>query len=80
MARQIAMLANGNTPYHRHHAEFINGIGWGVEIFLLSVSLNPLLSKSSKFSMSLVFFFQEFCKISEICDFQVPQLPLQDQL
>jgi len=26
-ARQLAKLANGNTPYHRHHAQFMNG-GW----------------------------------------------------
>jgi len=29
-ARQIAKLANGNIPYHRCRAQFLNGVGGGV--------------------------------------------------
>jgi len=48
-------LADGNIPYHRHHAQFING-GWprGRNI-LFSMNSNPLLSGTSNFS-SAVFF------------------------
>jgi len=45
-------LANENIPYHRHHAQFMNG-GWPggrkLSALLISVSLNPLLSGSSIF-------------------------------
>ena len=37
LARQIAKLDNGNIPYHKHHAQFMNG-GWpGGESYWLSL-------------------------------------------
>jgi len=30
--RQTAKLADRNIPYHRHHVQLINGVGWGIEI------------------------------------------------
>jgi len=32
IARQIAKLANGNSPYHKLHAQFMNGSWPGGEI------------------------------------------------
>jgi len=57
IARQIAKLANRNIPYHRHHAQFMSR-GWleGRKLFLFSVGLHPVLSRSLNFSRSLVFF------------------------
>ena len=50
--RQTTKLANGNVPYHKHHAQFMNG-GWpggGKRSFcLISMTLNPLLAVSSNF-------------------------------
>jgi len=51
-------VPNGNITCHRHHAHFING-GWtgGRDLlFASSMSLNPLVFKSSNFSGNLVFF------------------------
>jgi len=28
-ASKIAKLANGNIPYHRHHAQLMQRVGWG---------------------------------------------------
>ena len=76
MARQIAKLADVNIPYHGRHAHFMNG-GWpgGQEPLsarLVSMSSNPLLSGSLKFSGSLPFLgsFVKFSKSasSAFCD------------
>jgi len=52
IARQRAKLANGNIPYHRHHADFMNA-GWPghrkLSVLLLSRSLNPRLDRISNF-------------------------------
>jgi len=51
-ARQPAKLACGNTPYHRCHAQSVNG-DWPesrkLSADLVSVSSNPLLSGSLNF-------------------------------
>jgi len=64
-------LANGNIPYYKCHAQFINGGcgGGGRRHFalLIFVSLDPLL-------------FKLFWEFSEICEFGFPQLPLRDWL
>jgi len=83
MARQVARLANGNIPYHGHHARFMNGCYPGaggkecffLSFFLISIISNPFLSRSLNFSGSLNIlgssvFFWEFCKNS-----QNPQVP-----
>jgi len=62
-----SQLASGNIPYHGRHAQVMSGSWLGAEIHLnplLSGNSNPLLSVSSKFSRSLVFFgsFAKFIK------------------
>jgi len=58
--RNTAKLANGNIPYHRHRAQFMNGDWTGAREFfsfsLKSVSLNPLWCRSSNFSRNSVSF------------------------
>jgi len=77
IARQIAKLANGNVPYHRCHA-YEWGLARGQESALLvSMSLNPLLSTSFNFSVSL-FFLKNFAKFARKHDFRVPQSLLLD--
>jgi len=53
IARQLAKLAYGNIPYHRQHAQFMNG-GWpgSRELYALldAVSPNPLLYRHLNFS------------------------------
>jgi len=50
VARQIAKLAKGNTPYNKHHAQFMNVVGWGEKdislSFFFSRRVNPLLAGS----------------------------------
>ena len=72
IARQIVKLANRNIPYHRSHAQFINGgrpRGRNPSALLFSVGLNPLLFGNLNFSGSLVFFvnFMKFA-ISGFCN------------
>jgi len=61
-------LPSGNIPYHRQHAQFMNG-GWlggrKLSALLVSLSPNPLLSGSLNF-------FENFPK------FRVPQSLLGD--
>jgi len=62
--RQTARLASGNIPYRGCHAHFVNG-GWlgGLDCLptgLVSVSLNPLLPRSSVFFRS----FAKFTKLA----------------
>jgi len=55
-ARQGARLANGNIPYHKHHAQLMSGRWLGCRnlFFLISLRFNTLLSGSLNFSGSSV--------------------------
>ena len=57
IARQIAMLAIRYTPYHKHHAQFMN-LGWprgsDLSAFLISGSSNPVLSGNLAFLADFV--------------------------
>ena len=55
-ARQPAKVADGNAPHHRHHAQVVNGVGWGAGT---SFFFFNLFSRSSNFSLSSVFFSPE---------------------
>jgi len=72
-AWQIARLANGNVPYHRWHAQFMNGGclgGRNLAAVLFTMSSNPLLFRNSNFSGSSVF-LGSFKKFAKICKFEV---------
>jgi len=45
--RQTAKLASGNIPYHKRHAQFMNGVGWGINLAfsLLSMSFESALGQ-----------------------------------
>jgi len=61
MARQPVKVGNGNIPYHRHHAQYINGGypgGSALSALFVSMSLNPLWSRSLNF-------LGKFCKIHD---------------
>jgi len=62
--RSYPKPSNGNTPYLRHHAQFMNGIVRGQEA----------LSSSHfhEFKSSLVLKFELFSGFSKILYFQVP--------
>jgi len=49
--RLIAKLVNGNIPYHRHHAQVMNGVGrgGGLSAFWFSRVSNLLLAGNSNF-------------------------------
>jgi len=55
--RQLAKLANGNIPYHKHHAAFRNG-GWqgGRRLLAFLVFWELELLQEG---------FREFCEICE---------------
>ena len=65
--RQLAKLADGNIPYHRHHAQFTNGSWPGagrLSALLVPVSSNPILSREC------LNFFRNLAKlvICGLCD------------
>ena len=66
IARQLTQLANRSIPYHRHHAQLMNG-GWLGGQEALGSSLFSGFESSLVWEFKL--FFQEF---SKICDFWGP--------
>jgi len=57
IARQIATQANGNILYHKHHAQFMNGIGRG----------KKAIGSSVFWEFKLFWEFGPLQKLCEIC-------------